>query len=559
KFEDIPQQYIDSVKRMWVQVLGESHSAGYRNGITDLAEGYPRYAGFGQEFGVLEGPEAGHLRLNRYWWSYDPNTGNYDHNLWYRFGAGEEDFWTTQWAVDNVKENITYCNDSANNPVTAVGFGWCWDMIMGTGGNPDPVYGCRWAGRRNYWNGNGFTNANVWGIDDEDNVLIDPDGDDTTLVNLMTYIRAIEEIDSHDPRTICFFTTGPVDISGDGSQAELEYAYQRYLKHEYIRNYVKTNGGVLFDYGDILTYNDAGEQATESWQGKVYPVIHPDNDGEYKNSHIDSIGSIRLAKAMWWMLARVAGWEGDTILKYKTNIFVSICDGESHLTGGGLQTISGMYYDTLTASNNLDSIIITHLTVNNRYDIENFDTIAKGDSCFAGGKYQYTSGVYIDSLRSVFGCDSIVITDLFVNEECKVRTFTIDTTLCKDSSIIINGKEYSIPGIYYDTISYSNHCDSILTIVIEPIDCITTNEMMHTDILKIYPNPTKGIINLPFKDFKNFQRIEVYNNKGILVFSECSFEKNEIDIRHLDAGIYFLYIYSDKSVIIKKALLLKNN
>ncbi|MBN1181530.1 MAG: hypothetical protein JXB49_04525, partial [Bacteroidales bacterium] len=28
KFEDIPQQYIDSVKRMWVQVLGESHSAG---------------------------------------------------------------------------------------------------------------------------------------------------------------------------------------------------------------------------------------------------------------------------------------------------------------------------------------------------------------------------------------------------------------------------------------------------------------------------------------------------------------------------------------------------
>jgi len=498
KFEDIPQQYIDSVKKMWVQVLGESHSAGYRNGITDFAAAYPKYAGFGREYGTLEGPEAGHLRLNRYWWSYDPNTGDYQTKNWYRFGGGEEDFWTTQWAVNNVKENITYCNDSAKNIVTAVGFGWCWDMINGTGGTVDPVYGCRWSGRRFYWNGSGFSNAIVWGIDDEDNELIDPDGTDTTLVNLMTYINAIEEIDAHDDRTMCFFTTGPVDVAGDVSQAEKEWAYQRFIKHEYIRNYVKENGGVLFDYGDILTYNDAGEQATESWQGNVYPVIHPDNDGEYKNSHIDSVGSIRLAKAMWWMLACVAGWDGDTIMKYKTTINVSICEGESYSAGGSNQTTSGVYYDTLKASDELDSILITHLTVNNKFNTEIYDTIMAGYSYYAGGEYQNTSGVYTDSLKTINGCDSIVIIYLYVSDSCITQKTTIDTTITTGTAININGKVYSDEGTYFDSLKTINGCDSIVIIHLYVSDsCITQKTTIDTTIT------TGTAININGKEYRD--------------------------------------------------------
>ncbi len=29
--------------------------------------------------------------------------------------------------------------------------------------------------------------------------------------------------------------------------------------------------------------------------------------------HISNAGALRLAKAMWWMLARMAGWDGGTI------------------------------------------------------------------------------------------------------------------------------------------------------------------------------------------------------------------------------------------------------
>ena len=41
----------------------------------------------------------------------------------------------------------------------------------------------------------------------------------------------------------------------------------------------------------------------------------------------------------------------------------SICYGESYLAGGALQTTTGIYYDTLTASNGCERIIITNLAV----------------------------------------------------------------------------------------------------------------------------------------------------------------------------------------------------
>ena len=54
--------------------------------------------------------------------------------------------------------------------------------------------------------------------------------------------------------------------------------------------------------------------------------------------------------------------------------------------------------------------------------------------------------------------------------------------------------------------------------------------------IKLYPNPTKGVIN--FKGAVNYNNIHVYNIAGLRV---KSFKKNtEIDISELTNGIYFL-------------------
>jgi uncharacterized repeat protein (TIGR01451 family) len=142
---------------------------------------------------------------------------------------------------------------------------------------------------------------------------------DTYLSATQTYIDHCAD-NGYDTKV--FFTTGPVE-GGWTPDDPNENRYQRYLKHEHIRDYVRARSdAILFDYADILTWNDDGEQRTMSWEdhgGRVHaiPYIHSDNmlqlDGSphvEDGDHIGERGALRLAKAMWWMLARMAGWSG---------------------------------------------------------------------------------------------------------------------------------------------------------------------------------------------------------------------------------------------------------
>jgi hypothetical protein len=75
---------------------------------------------------------------------------------------------------------------------------------------------------------------------------------------------------------------------------------------------------VLFDYADILCWSDAGLMHVATWNDggalRQHPQIHPDNmldlDGTYQEDgdHIGERGALRLGKALWVMLARMAGW-----------------------------------------------------------------------------------------------------------------------------------------------------------------------------------------------------------------------------------------------------------
>jgi len=292
-YENIPQEYIDAVKCMYVQVLGESHSEAYRTGLNLLESINATYQAETQEDGTPYAATDRYLRLNRLYWNG---------STWFIWGAGEAVFWTTQHAIDKMTGNITYCNGTGNNPLTAIAFGWCWDMVDLDGASQsalDEEHGVHWMGRSYYWNGSNYnSNYGAWGLDDSDYALTG------NPVSMQTYCEAIDDINAHDEDTVCFFTTGPQDSSG-------EAGYQCHLKQEYIRSWVTSNSTrVLFDYADILSHNDSGQQATTVWNGHTYPILHPDNSGN-DTGHIGNAGAVRLAKAMWWMLARIAGWDGN--------------------------------------------------------------------------------------------------------------------------------------------------------------------------------------------------------------------------------------------------------
>ncbi|MDY0100235.1 MAG: hypothetical protein RBR81_13645 [Bacteroidales bacterium] len=297
RFDNIPEEFLAEIKKMWVVVAGESHSRGYGIGLTLLEELYPDYNVSFQTYGTPEEYTDKYLRMSRATW------GNYENPTGWIYEYGEGDWFTNSMAISRTKDGITYCNTN-NYIIAAIGFGWCNDLIFGSPSNGyDQVYGCRWYGASI----NGPEGDLPLGIDADDFLLTG----NSVCVN--TYLDATQQYINYCKNqgynTKVFFTTGPVD---DESSWKGEAGYQGHLKHEHIRNYVKQDPSrILFDYADILCYDNNGNMTTTSWNDHTYPDISPANGIPVEGGHISNAGALRLAKAMWWMLARIAGWDGE--------------------------------------------------------------------------------------------------------------------------------------------------------------------------------------------------------------------------------------------------------
>lgn len=289
RFDDIPAFYINEAKKMLIAFPGESHSAAYRRGMELLEASNPLYA---CNVGTAEPYTTSHVRVENYGW-----TGEYVFWMWYALSPRP-----SAW----LKNDIT-AYKNAGHPFRVLGFGWCNDMATSDhiSSGVDPVYGVHWYGRSEL----GPDGDNCWGLDAGDNQITG------NRVNLTTYFGAMEELITHcatnSPTTKMVFTTGPVDIPAGEWKGEC--GYQGHLKHEAIRSYVRASSTrILFDYADILCYDDDGGTATQTWNGHTYPGITAKNLGDQSIGHIGSAGAIRLAKAQWWLLARLAGWDGGT-------------------------------------------------------------------------------------------------------------------------------------------------------------------------------------------------------------------------------------------------------
>tara|TARA_B100000683_G_scaffold211044_1_gene205728 strand:+ start:17906 stop:21238 length:3333 start_codon:yes stop_codon:yes gene_type:complete len=139
-----------------------------------------------------------------------------------------------------------------------------------------------------------------------------------------------------------------------------------------------------------------------------------------------------------------------------------ICDGQSITISGNIYDSSGIYIDTLVSSHGCDSLLFTNLVVYPNYLDSNYQTICSGETYLIGNNIYDSSGVYLDTLFTLYGCDSVIVTNLTVDSIVGGSSVN-QLDICIGDSIVVGNNVYNSSGVYMDTLSSSNGCDSIIT------------------------------------------------------------------------------------------------
>lgn len=285
---------------------------------------------------------------------------------------------------------------------------------------------------------------------------------------------------------------------------------------------------------------------------------------------------------------------------------ITICNGDTLQIGTNTYSLNGIYIDSLIAVNGCDSIITTNLTIKPALASSQSIVLCYGDSITVGTNTYSAPGTYSDILTSVEGCDSTVTTQINVNT---LITHNQSVNLCSGESFVVGSNTYNSSGIYTDTLLATNGCDSIIitnlaidnTIDVSTtssgititangtgvsyqwIDCdnanipimgetnqsftavtngnyaviVTNNNCSDTSacvtinsigltgslnnnsLISIYPNPNTG--NFTVKSSTSGEFL-IVNELGetIQSFELNSTNKKEIRVGHLNAGVYFI-------------------
>ena len=141
-----------------------------------------------------------------------------------------------------------------------------------------------------------------------------------------------------------------------------------------------------------------------------------------------------------------------------TNYSKIVCDSIRSPSSKYVWSKSGVYKDTLINYSGCDSVITINLTV-----LHSTRDTTSSSSCdlytSPSGKNWSTSGTYLDTVSTSKGCDSLLVIKLTIKQSL------LDTVYLKgcDSIRSPSGKYvWTFNGVFQDTMSAKNGCDSIL-------------------------------------------------------------------------------------------------
>ena len=130
-----------------------------------------------------------------------------------------------------------------------------------------------------------------------------------------------------------------------------------------------------------------------------------------------------------------------------------------------------------------------------------------------------------------------------------------ETLVNNGQSYIINGHTYTETGIYFDTLFTVHGCDSVIVTNLTVLtDIFTTSQTGKVPV--IYPNPVNDILTIDISTSLNVTtktKIEIVDLQGRIIKTVYLINnKTTVDVKELIGGIYTLRIYTDKGIVLKK-------
>ncbi len=138
---------------------------------------------------------------------------------------------------------------------------------------------------------------------------------DGSSTDIETYLSLMTQLEQEFPDITFVYMTG--HLNGTGEEGNVNQ------RNEQIRSYCRENNKILFDFADIESYDPDGNYFLDKYAddgcnydgGNWADEWCAANPGECEDcscAHSKCINCQQKGKAFWWMMARIAGWEGIT-------------------------------------------------------------------------------------------------------------------------------------------------------------------------------------------------------------------------------------------------------
>ncbi len=123
------------------------------------------------------------------------------------------------------------------------------------------------------------------------------------------YLSILNTLESEYPSTRFIYMTGHTDGTQDNDNSTLR------RNNQMVRDYVTANNKVLFDFADVESWDPDGNYYPNTTDAcpwcEEWCEAHPDDcDFTCDCAHSHKFNCLLKAKAFWWMMARLAGWDG---------------------------------------------------------------------------------------------------------------------------------------------------------------------------------------------------------------------------------------------------------